>query len=727
MFENNIEERGEEMDYIAHKQETRVQTVKEHLVGTAQLAREFAEKFGKEEWGYCCGLLHDIGKYSDEFQRKITGDTEERVDHSTAGAQLCNELGGYYQILSYCIAGHHAGLPDYGNTAINTSLCGRLSKKVCSYQSYKKELEIPKLQTDPIVMKENSNMDFALGTFIRMLYSCLVDADFLDTETFMKNGRTGREAGQSIEELWTKLEKYVSNWLDNKEIDTINGRRTEILKNCMNEGKHAKGMFRLTVPTGGGKTIASLAFALKHAVFNHMDRIIYVIPYTSIIEQNAQVFREILGEENVLENHCNVEYKATEELNPMQLASENWDKPVVVTTNVQFFESLFANKSSKCRKIHNIANSVVVLDEAQMLSLDYLKPCMAMLQELVDNYAASIVLCTATQPALDSLFPERRKVIELCPRMEEQFQFFERVNYQKLGIISRENLIERLRKENCVLCIMNTKKLAQEVFQKLEGDGIYHLSTSMYPKHRKKVLKRIREKLDKKEKCIVISTSLVEAGVDLDFQNVYRQLNGIDSMIQAAGRCNREGKADKKESNVYIFDLEDEKTSQNQKLSIDVARGILEDYEKIDDLNAIKGYFEQLYHFRGASLDKKHIMDEYKQIKCNFAEIAKKFKLIEQETKMIFIHKESEAEELFWEIQQKGYSKERMRKAGQYCVQVYANAQNGNSYFEKLQNAGLIRPMSEDMQDFYELTAEEEYSEKYGLNLGIDGEMALFL
>ena len=554
-----------------------------------------------------------------------------------------------------------------------------------------------------------------------------MDADFLDTEIFMKNGQTGRKEGQSIEKLWIKLEKYVSNWLDNNETDTINGRRTEILKHCMDEGNHEKGIFRLTVPTGGGKTIASLAFALKHAVVNHMDRVIYVIPYTSIIEQNAQVFREILGEENVLENHCNVEYKATEELNPMQLASENWDKPIVVTTNVQFFESLFANKSSKCRKIHNIANSVVILDEAQMLPLDYLKPCIAMLQELADNYAASIVLCTATQPVLDSLFPMKRKIIELCPRKKEQFQFFERVNYQNLGMVSREGLIERLQKENCALCILNTKKLAQEIFQKLDGEDIYHLSNSMYPKHRKRVLKRIREKLDKKEKCVVISTSLVEAGVDLDFQNVYRQLNGIDSMIQAAGRCNREGKADKKESHVYIFDLEDEKTAQNQKLPIDVARGILQDYEKIDDLNAIKNYFEQLYHFRGTSLDKKYIMDEYNQIKCNFAKIAKNFKLIEQETKMIFIHKEPEAEKLFWEIQQKGYSKERMRKAGQYCVQVYENEQNGNSYFEKLQNAGLIRPMSEDMQDFYELTSEEEYSEKDGLNLGIDGEMALFL
>ena len=379
------------MRYIAHKDGEREQLIKEHLEGTAERAGEFAEKFGKKEWGYCCGMLHDIGKYSEEFQRKIQEDTNDRVDHATAGAQVCKERGGYYSILSYCIAGHHAGLPDYGNTAMNSSLCGRWKKRICDYHAYKDEIKIPKLDTDPIVFSKDRNMDFALGTFIRMLYSCLVDADFLDTESFMKNGDTGRNSGESMETLQNRLEKHISEWLKNTDTDTINGRRTEILKNCIKEGKQKEGIFRLTVPTGGGKTLASLAFALEHAVKNHKDRIIYVIPYTSIIEQNAQVFREILGEDNVLENHCNVDYESSEEFKPMQLASENWDKPVVVTTNVQFFESLFANKSSKCRKLHNIANSVVILDEAQMLPMDYLKPCTAMLQELVDGYRTSIV------------------------------------------------------------------------------------------------------------------------------------------------------------------------------------------------------------------------------------------------------------------------------------------------------------------------------------------------
>lgn len=435
------------MRYIAHKDEEREQSIKEHLEGTAERAGEFAEKFGKKEWGYCCGMLHDIGKYSEEFQRKIQEDTNDRVDHATAGAQVCKERGGYYSILSYCIGGHHAGLPDYGNTAMSSSLCGRWKKRICDYHAYKDEIKIPKLDTDPIVFSKDRNMDFALGTFIRMLYSCLVDADFLDTESFMKNGDTGRNSGESMETLQNRLEKHISEWLKNTDTDTINGRRTEILKNCIKEGKQKEGIFRLTVPTGGGKTLASLAFALEHAVKNHKDRIIYVIPYTSIIEQNAQVFREILGEDNVLENHCNVDYESSEEFKPMQLASENWDKPVVVTTNVQFFESLFANKSSKCRKLHNIANSVVILDEAQMLPMDYLKPCTAMLQELVDGYRTSIVLCTATQPTLDAFFRENALIKELCPRMEEQFQFFQRVNYQNLGKIRWDDLLEKLKRE----------------------------------------------------------------------------------------------------------------------------------------------------------------------------------------------------------------------------------------------------------------------------------------
>lgn len=515
--------------------------------------------------------------------------------------------------------------------------------------------------------------------------------------------------------------------MKNTDEDTINGRRTKILSNCIREGKQKEGIFRLTVPTGGGKTVASLAFALEHAVKNHKDRIIYVIPYTSIIEQNAQVFREILGEENVLENHCNVDYESSEEFKPTQLASENWDKPVVVTTNVQFFESLFANKSSKCRKIHNIANSVIILDEAQMLPMDYLKPCIAMLQELVDSYSASVVLCTATQPALDSFFSKNELIKELCPRMEEQFSFFKRVNYQNLGKIRQDDLIEKLKKENNALCIVNTKKAAQMIYKELQEEGIYHLSTSMYPKHRKRVLKTIRERLKNNEKCIVISTSLVEAGVDLDFATVYRQIAGLDSMIQAAGRCNREGKRELSESMVYIFDLEESYIAPNQRQQIDVSKGILQDYEEIADLKAIHDYFARLYHYRGTSLDKKNIMNEFQKMECNFAKVAKEFKLIEENIRIIFINREPEADELLQELRNKGVTKERMRKAGQYCIQVYDNAQSENTFFDRLNGTGMLRPIVEEMQDFYELVDGEQYSEEYGLDFSLEDGIALFV
>ena len=394
-----------------------------------------------------------------------------------------------------------------------------------------------------------------------MIYSCLVDADFLDTEYFMKNGATDRDAGDTLKELYQRLYKHVGAWLLNDNLETVNGRRSEILRHCIASGKEEPGMFRLTVPTGGGKTLASLAFALNHAIEHGMERVIYVIPYTSIIEQNAKVFRDILGDKNVLENHYNVDYESSEEFRPMQLATENWDKPVIVTTNVQFFESLFSNKSSKCRKLHRIANSVIIFDEAQMLPTDYLVPCLAMMEELVQNYRSSLVLCTATQPALDRLFRKEWNIRELCPRKEEQFQFFTRTNFQTIGEISEDELVQRLMKEEQTLCIVNTKARAQSLYEKLKENGkehVYHLSTSMYPKHRMRVLREIRERLkleegERRKPCILIATSLVEAGVDLDFHSVYRQLAGIDSMIQAAGRCNLEGKQKAEDSKVYIF------------------------------------------------------------------------------------------------------------------------------------------------------------------------------
>lgn len=708
------------MEYCAHKDGDREQLVREHLQGTAELAAEFAEKFGKADWGYCCGLLHDIGKYSREFQTKIRENPDLRVDHSTAGAKVCNELGGYYQCMTYCIAGHHAGLPDLGRRGLSSSLCDRLDKKICDYSAYKSEIKIPELKTMPFDPTQVTDPDFSLAAFIRMLYSCLVDADFLDTERFMKDGVVERDSGESMEMLFHKLQDHVADWLKNNDNTTINGRRSEILRNCLEQGKSPKGLFQLTVPTGGGKTVASLAFALRHAVEHHLDRVIYVIPYTSIIEQNAQVFREILGSENVLENHSNVDYEDSEEFKPLQLAAENWDKPVVVTTNVQFFESLYANKSSKCRKLHNIVNSVIIFDEAQMLPANYLKPCMAMIEELLQQYGISIVLCTATQPALQQFLPEKYVARELCPRRDEQFRFFERVTYQNIDTVTEEEMAEKLQQEQQALCIVNTRKRAQKLYERLKGKGVYHLSTSMYPAHRRRVLTAIRKRLKDKKRCIVISTSLVEAGVDLDFASVYRELAGVDSIIQAAGRCNRNGERVKEESVVHIFQWKDREIVPGQRQQIDTTKNLLTEGRNITELKTITEYFHRLYYIKGDSLDKKHILELFKDRDYHFATAAREFKLIEENTVTVYINREPEADALLQEIRQKGMTRSLMRKAGQYCVNVYRGEGTQERLFEKMYRAGMLREVVDGAQDFYELIDEKQYQEDTGLKLDVE-------
>ncbi len=719
------------MEYIAHIDEKngRIQTVEEHLKGTAELAGKFAERFGKQDWGYCCGMLHDIGKYSTDFQKRIKGESIWKVDHSTAGARVCKEKGGKYSFLEYCVAGHHAGLADFGSEyddSGDSTIMGRRLKKISDYSAYETEIEIPEIVSDPFDLSKTTNPDFSLSVFMRMIYSCLVDADFLNTEAFMNEGKGERNSGESMKILLEKLENHISGWLKNQDTDTVNGRRTEILRHCLEKGESSKGLFRLTVPTGGGKTVASLAFALRHAVQNQMDRVIYVIPYTSIIEQNAKVFRDILGSENVLENHSNVDYEveheSSDEFRALQLAAENWDKPVVVTTNVQFFESLFANKSSKCRKLHNIVNSVIIFDEAQMLPNDYLKPCIAMIEELMNHYGTSVVLCTATQPALRLFFQSKVSATELCPQMEEQFEFFKRTLFENIEVVTEERLIQKLKEEYQALCIVNTKKRAQSLYSELKGDGVYHLSTSMYPAHRKRVLKKIRERLRENKKCILISTSLVEAGVDLDFRSVYRELAGVDSMIQAAGRCNREGRRKAEESKVFIFRFEEKENVLGQRQQIDVTKSLIADGRELSDIETITRYFEMLYHFKGDSLDKKNILDEFtdKQKKYNFAKVGKEFKLIEQNTKTIFINKEEPAEEILRLLKERGFSRSGMRKASQYCITVY------DQVFDKMYGAGMIRPVSEDIEDFYELVDKSRYTEEMGLKLDIDNGMALF-
>ena len=381
---------------------------------------------------------------------------------------------------------------------------------------------------------------------IRMLYSCLVDADYLDTEQFMATEQITRGQGDSLSSLLLQLKRYIEPWFPPK--NDLNRMRCEILQSCIDAGAAPRGLYTLTVPTGGGKTISSMAFALHHGVKHHMDRVIYVIPYTSIIEQTADIFRGIFGEKNVVEHHSNANLDIREDGPESQYgnarAVENWDAPIIVTTAVQFFESMYANRPSKCRKLHSIANSVIIFDEAQMLPVAQLRPCVAAIVKLVERFRATAVLCTATQPVLNDLFREYAPAYEpreICHDIPKMFERFRRVRFEHIGIIDADGLADRLSQLPQVLCIVNSRKSAQAICGKIPSEGSYHLSTLMVPWHRMQVLAEIRERLGNGLPCRVISTSLIEAGVDVDFPAVYRELAGLDSILQAAGRTVQSG------------------------------------------------------------------------------------------------------------------------------------------------------------------------------------------
>mgnify|MGYP000950898875 CR=1 FL=1 len=385
--------------FAAHiSDDGRIQTIKDHLIEAAKLAGAFAAHFGASDEAYLCGIMHDIGKYSKAFQKRIYKESKKRVDHSGAGAfELKKRFGNWGRMLAYSVAGHHTGLPD-GGTAADTedapSLYGRLQRELEPYHQFQDEIEIPKPSKPG---PDHAYVGVLTHSFyIRMLYSCLVDADFLDTEKFMQ-GERRKPVYEALDALSAKMDtkiaglyKKAASALRNptpSQNDIINIKRSEILQCCIDGAEENRGLFSLTVPTGGGKTLSSLAFAIKHAVKHSMQRIIYVIPYNSIIEQNAKVFEDVMGTRNVLQHHSGIDYDDSEGdiFVYKRLAAENWDMPIVVTTSVQFFESLFANKSSKCRKLHNISNSVIIFDEAQLIPIEYLKPCTMAITELVIN------------------------------------------------------------------------------------------------------------------------------------------------------------------------------------------------------------------------------------------------------------------------------------------------------------------------------------------------------
>lgn len=675
--------------YLAHRSEDeREQTILVHLNGTADLCAGFAAAFGAEEQGRLAGLAHDLGKYSDAFQRRIRGSAEQ-VNHSDAGAAECCKLNQVYA--AFAVAGHHGGLPDGGGQGDHyedRTFCGRMKKaalgKVEPYSVWQEDIRLP-AAARPVCSNPLEKMFFT-----RMLYSCLVDGDFLDTETFMAGKVQERGGGDTMDILEGKVQSYISGWFPPK--TELNQERCAVLQRCLEQGEHQKpGLFTLTIPTGGGKTVASLAFALRHACTHGLRRIVYVIPYTSIIEQNAQVFRDILGEPNVLEHHSGVLYDSKNETRPDNIrlarATENWDVPVVVTTAVQFFESLFANRSSQCRKLHNLAQSVIIFDEAQMLPVPYLRPCVFAIAQLVKHYGVSAVLCTATQPALDGIFKEFLPdcpAVEICPMLHRDV--FRRVTFRQVGKLSQAALAEQLNGQKQVLCIVNSRKSAQAIYSLLNKEGSFHLSTLMYPAHRKAMLDKIRDRLRNGLPCRVMSTSLIEAGVDVDFPAVFREEAGLDSILQAAGRCNREGKRPAEESIVTIFQGE---TAPPALFEIPIAAGrqALKQYDQPDRAEAIHCYFQELLDLKGPeALDQKRILPTMEQDYMPFRKIAEKFHLIDSETKTVYIPLE-DGEKLVQQLRSGEYSRALFRALGQYGVSVYPQ------HFEALDLAGDLETL----------------------------------
>lgn len=705
------------MRYDAHiAEDGRKQTVLEHLEGTAELCAGFAAAFGAEEQGRLAGMAHDIGKYSDAFQRRLDGG--EPVDHSTAGAVECFKMGQPFA--AFAVAGHHGGLPDGGSRTDSYNegtLCARINRaaagKLEPYDAWQQEVTLPKAPFPALDQGQAEGMFFT-----RMLYSCLVDADFLDTETFMAGQPADRGGGNDMRELDRRLQAYVSDWFPPK--GELNRQRCAILSRCLEQGEaQVPGLFTLTVPTGGGKTVASLAFALRHALSHGLRRVIYVIPYTSIIEQNAGKFRDILGAENVLEHHSGVLYDLGDEASPENVrlarATENWDKPVVVTTAVQFFESLFAARSSKCRKLHNLAGSVIIFDEAQMLPLPYLRPCVFAIAQLVKHYGVSTVLCTATQPALGPLFQEflpDKLPVELCPADTYNPCIFRRVTFRREGVLTDEELAQRLNVVPQALCVVNRRKSAQEIFRALDQEGAFHLSTFMYPAHRKAVLKEIKVRLKAGLPCRVVSTSLIEAGVDVDFPAVFREEAGLDSILQAAGRCNREGKHPAEESTVTVFQT-DRPSPLLFRQNIRAGQAALDHAEQPDSAEAVSCYFRELLELNGKEgQDADGILplmeDPYTLMP--FQEVARRFKLIRSETKTVYIPR-GEGDELAQRLRAGERSRALFRALGQYGVSIYPD------HFADLYRAGALELLEDGSAMLTDL---ELYDEATGLKTDVE-------
>ncbi|MGB4765444.1 MAG: CRISPR-associated helicase Cas3' [Rugosibacter sp.] len=694
-----------EVEFLAHVKADKAgawetHELAEHLREVARRTAEGSACFSPFEWGHLAGLWHDLGKYQPEFQKYIRSASgfdahietvPGRVKHAIAGAiHAAERLGPYGRLLAYLIAGHHAGLPDWHpGEAKGAALSQELTGEVATLAKAKSG-GIPHGILDPDISLPKPPIREAreLHFWLRMLFSSLVDADFLDTEAFMDEGRSDlRGDYPTIPMLGDACERYMT--VKFAVADThVKALRTEIRDTCLAHATDAPGLFSLSVPTGGGKTLASLGFALRHAEAHKLKRVIYVIPYTSIIEQTADVFRGVFSgiePSPIIEHHSNLD--VDNETPKSRLACENWDAPIVVTTNVQFFESLYAAKPSRCRKLHNIAESVVILDEAQLLPPEHLKPILDALRQLVARYRVTVVLSTATQPELGKTRndPFGREVLkglgeakELAPDPARLYRELERVTVSLPKSPgdrrSWDEVANALMAHERVLCIVNRRNDAEELWRKLPA-GAIHLSARMCGAHRAQVIADIRERLRNSLPVRVVSTQLVEAGVDLDFPVVYRAMAGLDSIAQAAGRCNREGALPDKGGHVVVFNPPKPSPSGLLLKAEQAAQRVLagSSGEPLTAANYVR-YFDFFYSDL-SGYDKEKVMDmltrDAAKGEIQFRTVAEKFRLIPDQGQRQVLVRWGEGAELIDLLKRIGPNRDLMRRLQRYTVTLY--------------------------------------------------------
>lgn len=720
-----------------------------HLRDTGNLAKKHLGRVGGCAFGLAAGLLHDLGKYSLEFQQYLAG-SGKQVEHSTAGARVAIEKYGpkLGKILAFCIAGHHAGLANGdGVQSAGRTLEQRLDAdyRIPAIDDvWTSEITLPEhdeffgLKISPAkTEKEREEAAFGVSLLIRMLFSALVNADRADARAWHSGEKTTSgiarpPAYPSIADLQEKLDQHLSG-LNGK--SPINRLRRQVLEDVRVQASRTPGLFSLTVPTGGGKTLSSLAFALEHAKHHGLDRVVYVIPYISIVDQTARAFRKVLGclGNAVLEHHSNFDESRTgdkEGRDALRLAMETWDRPIVVTTAVQFYESLFSHQPSRCRKLHNLIGSVIVLDEAQTLPFPLLRPCVAVIRELARSWYASVILCTATQPALHALKPALgfsgglENVRELVP---DPKALYTQRSLRRTQIvrepepIADAELASRLLDTRQVLCIVNTRRHARELYGLIrQADGALHLTTALCAHHRAMKLRHVTRQLQHGAPVRLIATSLVEAGVDIDFPVVWRAEAGLEAIIQAAGRCNREGR--RKSGEVHVFQAEARRHEHpGVAQAAGIARGVMRRHADPMSLEAIEDYFCETYWIKGNGLDKKNILEEIRNregtLNFPFRDIAEKFRMVETAMEpIIIVECPAGAGHRGWnapgDLFDESSASVLARRAQTYVVQIPAKARAA------LLQSGAARTVREHEfeQQFVRLGNPDLYDPETGLN-----------